>query len=230
MGIFSFWKKDKEEEQRKARELELQRIKEEAIREAKEQIRQELMDQSQQEIEVVVLPEEHNSAKHCPCCNRPDYLRKSSLGDYCVWCGTVFNSNGQPSNVTYRPHDYFRYIWDISNVIKYDTLSRRENNEFLGIIFNNIKGCDIKTKVNASEIAPNAPEYAMPINFLITRGNKRVAVLLVEGDKCKRYSVLETMELCKENGIKPLRFVIGEPEFFTNEEQYVTNRIMENLL
>ena len=68
----------------------------------------------------------------------------------------------------------------------------------------------------------------MPINFLVTKGNKRTAVLLVDGYKCRRYSLLETMELCKENGITPLRFIIDN-EAWPNEEQYVVNRIRKTL-
>ena len=167
----------------------------------------------------------------CPNCNRPHYRAEGGPENhYCKWCGVVFKADGRiVPNITFVPADYFRNIWDIKNVHKYDTLACRENDEFFSYLHNNFGDCEIKTKVEATEIAANAPEYAMPINFLISKDNKRVAVLLVHERKCKRYAVLETIELCKENGITPLRFIIGRDDFFTNEEDYVVNRIKANL-
>ena len=167
----------------------------------------------------------------CPNCGRAHYNTKGGPEDhYCKWCGVVFKANGRiVPNAIFRPADYFRNIWDVKNVHKYDTLDCTENHAFSSYISNNLSDCEIKAKVEAKEIAANAPEYAMPINFLISKDNKRVAVLLVHERKCKRYAVLETMELCKENGITPLRFIIGRDDFFTNEENYVVNRIKANL-
>lgn len=116
---------------------------------------------------------------------------------------------------------HFRKIYDENNVKRYNTLSVVLNDKFLSILFHNFSDAKIETKVQPTQIAENAPWYAMPINFLLTKGEKKVAILLVEGDKCKRYSVLETMELCKENGITPLRFVVELP----NEQEYVVKRI-----
>ena len=80
--------------------------------------------------------------------------------------------------------------------------------------------------MQAAQLFPYAPVYAMPINFLLTKGDNRVAVLIVEGNvKYKRYSVLETMELCKENNITALRFITTYP----NEEKYVVERIRKAL-
>lgn len=211
MGFFSLFSSKKEEE-------ELQRIK--------EQLKQEIRAELEQENKT-----QKATNDLCPNCGRAYYRAEGGPeSHYCKWCGIVFNANGRVvPNIIFRPADYFRNIWDIKNVYKYDTLSRRENHEFFSYLYNNFGDCEIKTKIAAKEIAPEAPEYAMPINFLITRDDKKVAVLLVEGDKCKRYSVLETMELCKENGITPLRFIIGRDDFFTNEEDYVVNRIKANL-
>lgn len=119
----------------------------------------------------------------------------------------------------------FRNIYDENNVKRYNTLSFDINDKFLGILFHNFPEAKIEAKVQPSAIAESAPWYAMPINFLLTIGEKRVAVLLVEGSKSKRYSVLETMELCKENGIAALRFFVEMP----NEKEYVIKRIKEAL-
>ncbi len=119
----------------------------------------------------------------------------------------------------------FRNIYDENNVKRYNTLSLDANDKFLSILFHNFPEAKIEAKIQPNAITENAPWYAMPINFLLTIGDKRVAVLLVEGSKSKRYSVLETMELCKENGIAALRFFVEMP----NEKEYVVKRIKEAL-
>ena len=68
---------------------------------------------------------------------------------------------------------------------------------------------------------PNAPEHAMPINFLLSKDGKKVAILLVEWRRTKRYSVLETEALCKENGVDVLKFYFD----CENEKDYVLERI-----
>lgn len=120
----------------------------------------------------------------------------------------------------------FRNIKDINNIVPYATLHLRENQMFLSYLFNNFQDCKLETKVQATQLFPHAPVYAMPINFLLTKGDKKVAILLVGGGKeYQRYSVLETMELCKENNIIPLRFITT----FPNHEKYVVQRIAKYL-
>lgn len=160
----------------------------------------------------------------CPSCQAP-YL-KYAFNNHCKWCGARFNRDGDITGYT-KP--FFRIFNNTTVIRQYNTLSDESNHMFLSYIFNNFSDCDIKTRVSASEIAENAPEYAMPINFLITKGDRRVAVLLMESKKEMRYSLLETMELCNENNITPLRFIIGREDFFTNEETYVVNRIRKGL-
>lgn len=131
---------------------------------------------------------------------------------------TPKRNEAQPWNI--------RNIKDINNIVPYATLHLRENQMFLSYLFNNFQDCKLETKIQAQQLFPNAPVYAMPINFLLTKGDNRVAVLIVEGNaKYKRYSVLETMELCKENNITALRFITTYP----NEEKYVVERIRKAL-
>ena len=111
----------------------------------------------------------------------------------------------------------FRHIKDISNVIKYDTFSDPLNIYFSVYLKDSVLDCEIKE--NATP--PNAPTHAMPINFLLQKGNKRIAVLLLSKSKIKRYSVLETEALCRENGITVLKFYFE----CTNEKEYVIDRI-----
>ena len=111
----------------------------------------------------------------------------------------------------------FRHIQDIANVIKYETLTNPHHKFFYDYLTNSNLGCEIEEGV----MFPNAPAHAMPINFLLTKDDKKVAVLLMEKSKIKRYSVLETMALCEENGVTVCRFYFE----YDNEEEYVINRI-----
>lgn len=111
----------------------------------------------------------------------------------------------------------FRHIKDISNVVNYNTLVEPLNSVFKNYLQNSDLGCEIEM----GTIFPSAPDHAMPINFLLNKGGKKVAVLLMGFRKTKRYSVQETEALCKENGVKVLKFYF-ECE---NEEAYVINRI-----
>lgn len=111
----------------------------------------------------------------------------------------------------------FRHIRDISNVVKYDTLSDPLNKQFQRYIGNSDLGCEVQV----GAMFPYAPNHAMPINFLLTKGDKAVAVLLVHLNKVKRYSVQETEALCQENGVEVRRFYFD----CDNEEEYVVDRI-----
>lgn len=111
----------------------------------------------------------------------------------------------------------FRHIRDISNVIKYDTLSEPLNMKMLSYI----KSSDLGCAIEAGSILPNSPGHAMPINLLLRKGDKQVAILLVHLSKVKRYSVQETEALCSENGIEVRRFYFE----CDNEKEYVIERI-----
>ena len=134
-----------------------------------------------------------------------------------------------------QPEIYdFRHVRDVANIVPYDTLKDPSNHIFFSYIAQNFSDCKLETKLAASTLFPGAPEYAMPINFLLTKGEKKVAILLTERAKSKRYSVLETVELCKENGVDFLFFVINEDyydeePYYTNEESYVVDRIRKVL-
>lgn len=111
----------------------------------------------------------------------------------------------------------FRHIRDISNVIKYETLSEPLNTKILAYV----QGSDLGCQVEIGAMFPYAPAHAMPINFLLTKGDKHVAVLLVHLSKVKRYSVQETEALCAENGVAVRRFYFE----CDNEKEYVIERI-----
>ena len=111
----------------------------------------------------------------------------------------------------------FRHIGDISNVIKYNTLGEPLNKKILGYIH----CADLSCEVETGAMFPDAPDYAMPINFLLRKGDKEVAILLVHRSKVKRYSVQETEALCSENGVKVMRFYFERE----NESKYVIERI-----
>ena len=115
----------------------------------------------------------------------------------------------------------FRHIKDISNVVPYETLSDPLNEVFKQYLQDNDLGCTIETGV----MLPGAPAHAMPVNFLLTKGGKKLAVLLLDCSKVKRYSVQETHALCEENGIEAIRFYFE----CDNEEEYVVERIKDHL-
>lgn len=117
-------------------------------------------------------------------------------------------------------YDY-RHIRDISNVIKYDTLAEPLNQIFLKYLQESDLGCEIET----GAMFPYAPDHAMPINFLLRKDDKEVAILLVNRSKIKRYSVQETEALCREQGVDILRFYFERE----NEKEYVTERIRKAL-
>ena len=109
----------------------------------------------------------------------------------------------------------FRHIQDISNVRNYNTLSDGLNETFSEYLK------DEGYQIEVGAIFPNAPAHAMPINFLLSKEGKKVAVLLVQWSKVKRYSVLETEALCRENGVDVLKFFFEKE----NERDYVVERI-----
>ena len=115
----------------------------------------------------------------------------------------------------------FRHIRDISNVIKYNTLSEPLNK----VMRRYIEKADLGCEVEEGAMFEYAPDHAMPINFLLTKGDKAVAILLMHQSKTKRYSVQETEALCQENGVKVLRFYFE----YDNEEEYVVDRLRNNM-
>jgi hypothetical protein len=117
-------------------------------------------------------------------------------------------------------YDY-RHIRDISNVIKYDTLAEPLNK----VIHQYIIDAGLEWEVMTGVIFPNAPEHAMPINFLLRTNDKEVAILLVHRSKTKRYSVQETEALCQEHGVEVRRFYFE----CDNEAEYVIERIRKAL-
>ena len=158
----------------------------------------------------------------CPVCGREDYR----MDDFCKWCGATFDTDGQviPDLIT-KAHDYFRHPWNVSSVETYDTLSAPLNHMFFSYLAQGLPDCTVQSKVAASTLFPTAMPYAMPINFLVSKGDKKVAVLLVERARFKRYSLLEIKELCKENGVPVLSFYFE----CDNEESYVVDRIRKAL-
>ena len=128
-------------------------------------------------------------------------------------------NNNNDNTIVMNKFD-FRHIKDISNVVKYNTLTEPLNEVFKNYLDNSDLGCGIEV----GAMFAGAPDHAMPINFLLCKGNKKVAILLMGFRRTKRYSVQETEALCKENGVNVLKFYF-ECE---NEESYVIERIRKS--
>lgn len=129
-----------------------------------------------------------------------------------------------PAPVKYAADEVFdfRHIKNLNNVVCLDTCSRRENAMFRKIIQENFSDCNVRKAVKASDLFPGAPAYAMPVNFFVTKGEIKLAVFLLDkGEHSKRYSYLETRELCYENGVECMTFFLHLP----NEEDYVFERL-----
>ena len=103
----------------------------------------------------------------------------------------------------------------------YETCSSPLQVRFENFFDAHLADYDVKSRVEASAVFAGAPDYAMPLNFIIARDGRKLAVLLVEQNYMRRYSFLETQELCKENGLDLMFFYMQLP----NEEKYVVERV-----
>ena len=128
-----------------------------------------------------------------------------------------------PVPVQAKTHEVYdlRHIKDINNIVYYDTCSMPENKTFQRLLEKHFADCDVRQAVAAADLFPHAPAYAMPVNFLLTKDDKQLAIFLLDVRYVKRYSYLETRELCMENGIPFMSFFFHLP----NEEDYVVERI-----
>jgi hypothetical protein len=115
----------------------------------------------------------------------------------------------------------FRHIKDVNNIVPYETCSSQLQVRFENFFDAHLAGYDVQSRVEASDVFAGAPDYAMPLNFVISKGGRTLAVLLVEQSYMRRYSFLETQELCKENGLGLMFFYMQLP----NEEEYVIERV-----
>lgn len=115
----------------------------------------------------------------------------------------------------------FRHIKDVNNIVPYETCSSPLQVRFENFFDAHLADYDVKSRVVASAVFAGAPDYAMPLNFVIARDGRKLAVLLVEQNYMRRYSFLETQELCKENGLDLMFFYMQLP----NEEKYVVERV-----
>ena len=108
-----------------------------------------------------------------------------------------------PVPVQAKTHEVYdlRHIKDINNIVYYDTCSMPENKTFQRLLEKHFADCDVRQAVAAADLFPHAPAYAMPVNFLLTKDDKQLAIFLLDVRYVKRYSYLETRELCMENGI-----------------------------
>ena len=169
-------------------------------------------------------PANEKKDKFCPNCG----ARNLATSNFCTSCGAALIAPAPAPTPTppAAPQKYdVRHIKDINNIVPYSTINDPQNHIFYSYLHQAFQDCSIQTKVSPSAIFPGAPSYAMPINFLITKGNKKLAVLLMDRSQSKRYSHKETLLLCQENGLEVMEFYLHLP----NEEEYVVARIKKVL-
>ena len=119
----------------------------------------------------------------------------------------------------------FRHVKDVNNIVFYETCSNPLQTDFAAWLNQYFPTWRVDQAIAPSSIFPGAPSYAMPINFIITTPEKKTAILLVDQSQMRRYSFLETRELCIENGLDFIYFYLHLP----NEEEYVVARLKELL-
>ncbi len=93
---------------------------------------------------------------------------------------------------------------------------------FEDIIRANLPEMDISRDVPLSSVSGDSPAKQMPITLLLRRGGAPVlAILLVDKDRYRVYSVLNTLNSCEGAGIPAIRFM----KEFRNDPGYVVGRI-----
>lgn len=97
---------------------------------------------------------------------------------------------------------------------------------FDDIIGRNFADCEYRTDVPAAELLPSAHPACTPVQYMFYKnGAPRLAVVLVKRNTYNGMNVKGTKNICAALNIPYIRFFAEYP----NEEQYVVNRIKENL-
>ncbi len=98
--------------------------------------------------------------------------------------------------------------------------------KFEGIIERNFADCEVKKNVPASELKADCHPACTPVQFMFYKnGAPALAVVLVKTNNYRGRNVKGTQDICKANGINYIRFY----QEYENAEDYVVNRIKENL-
>lgn len=97
---------------------------------------------------------------------------------------------------------------------------------FDSIIEKHFASCDVKRDYAASNLDASAHPACAPVQYMFFKnGSPCLAVVLVKTNNYKGMNVIATKKICEDKGIKYIRFFAEYP----NEEDYVVNRIKENL-
>lgn len=105
-------------------------------------------------------------------------------------------------------------------------VARDQFNHFEAIIKANFADYEVRSNVSASELDASAHPKCKPVSFMFYRdGAPVLAVVLVRANTHRGMNVIGTKKIIEEKGIKYLRFY----EEYDNEENYVVNRIKQNL-
>ena len=85
----------------------------------------------------------------------------------------------------------FRHIKDVNNIVPYETCSSPLQVRFENFFDAHLADYDVKSRVEASAVFAGAPDYAMPLNFIIARDGRKLAVLLVEQNAKKALAIAD---------------------------------------
>jgi hypothetical protein len=98
--------------------------------------------------------------------------------------------------------------------------------DFDAIISRNFADTEVRRNVPASELQPGCHPACTPVQFMFYRdGAPVLAVVLVKENNYRGMNVVATKKICESLGIRYIRFY----HEYENREDYVVNRIRENL-
>ena len=99
---------------------------------------------------------------------------------------------------------------------------RGSNAYFRELIEKNLPGVSVQEEVPLAEITSEVPAKNRNISLLLTSaGGKKLAVMLVAKNQYRLAAVVNTMNICEDQGIPAIRFM----QEFENAPAYVVGRI-----
>ncbi len=135
---------------------------------------------------------------------------------------TVNNAVG--NNNTSLPQQKSAPVYQAVPVMKREVADQFA--KFDDIISRNFADCEVIRNLPARELAPSCHPACTPVQFMFyTNGVPSLAVVLVKENTYRGMNVIGTKKICEDLNIRYIRFY----HEYENAEDYVVNRIRENL-
>ena len=136
------------------------------------------------------------------------------------------NHNAQPAQPQYSPQQQYQQSQPDS--VYPDVVNPQADRfaDFDDIISRNFADYEVRRNMPASELMADCHPACTPVQFMFFRdGAPVLAVVLVRTNNYRGMNVLGTKRICDAKGIRYIRFY----HEYENTEEYVVNRIRENL-